>query len=1743
MRGSTSLRVLCVAAAALLLVTPLFALAPKERRHAFDDLVVIRPEMRAPQSPVEIDDLRPGQAGSPGLRGFRAEHGALWGATLDRRRNVVTLLRGGAIPFIPGDANTLLWDDFGATCRDASCIPSSTIESLTRRFLERYRGLLGVDPGELVLDPSRVGAVEHMFYATFRQQVNGIPVDGASLRFVINRGNLLQVSTSRLAPVTISTSPAFEATDAYFLLDAYLGGFPDPTDRILDPGSLVLVPITPWGMDPDRFDGPPGGGFAHALAYRVLFERAGVTGTWEALVDAHTGGILRFVDTNRYGRVHGGVYPGDNHTGAADRPFPYVQTNLPSPNDFADASGQFPGDSATVSLRYGKYTWVNDSCGSTDLTTADGNADYTGHPDPVGTNCQVPSPNPGAAGNTMSSRTQYYHLTMVNIKARTYYPGNSWLNTSHMNVNVNQSAWCNATSGGGTLNFYQSASGCWNLGELPGVSLHEWGHSWDDYDESGGSSPPVETRADWTASVQIHDSCTGRGFYYPSGNCGGYGDTCLNCSGIRDADYWQHANKTPWTSANHGTFWSCSGGSYFGPCGLEDHCESGISTQALWEMVKGPRTPPEPDGDFYTQCGMDVPSGWQLMDRLFWTSHSALDNMYNCTLPNSSGCTGDTLYNLFMAIDDDGDGVANGTPHAAGIFAALNRHNIACGAASDLQNQNHASPACLPLTRPQNLTALGQNNQIILEWNPVTNATRYDVFRNETDCAAGFTKVGSVSAPGVTYTDNGVVNGITYYYRVQPYYENPPSCTGTFGPISDCVTATPVPCEMPGVPSSLTASPSGDNRIALSWSNGSPASTTFNVYRALGPCPGTGYARIATGVGGNSYVDNPVSGQVSYAYVVAGLDVTGLCETAYSNCDDAQTTGACTQPPVFAGLQSVGDPATSTCSLNLSWSAGTAYCGGPLQYRIYRSTTPGFTPGPANLLATVSSTTFSDMNSLVSGTAYYYVVRALDTASGVEETNLVRRSGTPTGPPTTGTWVDDAGDTGTAKMVPASNCGGPISWTTSLLQNHTSSGSRSYRSVQALDADNPSGAVPDDNCSALLSPPLKTSVGVQISFWTQYNLETNWDGVVLETRVCGDPACTTGTWQVITNAELDPDYPSTLSLSETGNCGGAKVCGDVYPYPSGDGTLWINDCDYPNTMQAFTGSNATWTRYTATLPSTYDSVTMQFRFNLTTDCATRNSGAYVDDISVTNVLVPGTCATGSSCPANPLVDVTPNGPLTLCPGTTQVLTAALTGGSAPFAYQWTRDGSPIPGATSSTYTAADTGAHAYNCDVQGSGCPDFVFDPTSVSIAWQSFPTFAGLTSVSNAGGATCTLNLAWPAATSPCPGGVTYSVYRSTTSPVAVVPVNRVAAGITSTTYSDTEGLSSGTAYYYVIRAVSVFTGEEDGNTVERSATTTGGSVVVYTDSFEGGNLGWTFAKGTPAATTGDFVIGDPVGTSGNNGQPDQPEDDHTSAPGIACLYTAPNPGGSSGTDDVDNGEVVATSPVIDLSGYSAATLSLWRWFGNEDPDDAGDYYVLEVSNGGSTWVQLEQIPDTVTTTNTWTRVQFDLQAFVPLTATMRIRFRVADGTASGDLVEFAADDIVINGSQTCAPGAVGPPPVGDGTNATQPMRLSRGTGDQIQITVDNAACRNDHVVILAGALGNFGGYQWAPVGCAFSAGGAGTGTITESHPNVWFIAVWTTGGGVAGHPGYSSSGERPWDAAGFCSVGGDDPGDLVCN
>jgi hypothetical protein len=102
---------------------------------------------------------------------------------------------------------------------------------------------------------------------------------------------------------------------------------------------------------------------------------------------------------------------------------------------------------------------------------------------------------------------------------------------------------------------------------------------------------------------------------------------------------------------------------------------------------------------------------------------------------------------------------------------------------------------------------------------------------------------------------------------------------------------------------------------------------------------------------------------------------------------------------------------------------------------------------------------------------------------------------------------------------------------------------------------------------------------------------------------------------------------------------------------------------------------------------------------LSTDGSVQYTGWWIDDISITNVGVPGTCTTGSTCSMT--VDVTPDGTTQVCAGQDITYTATPSGGTAPYAYQWLEDGAILSGETASTLVVnyGTPESHTYNCRV------------------------------------------------------------------------------------------------------------------------------------------------------------------------------------------------------------------------------------------------------------------------------------------------------------------------------------------------------------------------------------------------------------------------------------------------------------
>ena len=373
--------------------------------------------------------------------------------------------------------------------------------------------------------------------------------------------------------------------------------------------------------------------------------------------------------------------------------------------------------------------------------------------------------------------------------------------------------------------------------------------------------------------------------------------------------------------------------------------------------------------------------------------------------------------------------------------------------------------------------------------------------------------------------------------------------------------------------------------------------TGYQLYRATGTCagaPASDFQLVGHGVS-NTLTDALTQGGYTYAYKMRGVDACG--EGPISACAEVTSNAVCTLFPSFDQASVTASRVTPTgCDVRVQWAAASSNCPATsgMRYNVYRSTDPLFTPAAGNRLATaVSGTEFIDSTAM-SLTTYYYVVRAEDNTSGNpgpsggnESLGSLRLKYTPSAlAQVPGTFSDGADSPSFLELV--------APW--SISNNFASAGTFSYRNA-------PDGATnySADTCAALTSPVFNLPAGSSVlTFKARYNIEQNWDGVVLEAAVDG------GAFAPVTP---DGGYPS--NFSQTGN-------------PP------INACGYPASQGAFSGSTGgnfqTFTR-TFTGAATR---TVQLRWRFSSDPGAEEPGFYLDEVQFTNASTPGMCLDADS---------------------------------------------------------------------------------------------------------------------------------------------------------------------------------------------------------------------------------------------------------------------------------------------------------------------------------------------------------------------------------------------------------------------------------------------------------------------------------------------------------------------------------
>ena len=752
---------------------------------------------------VRPDELAPDHVLRQGWEQFAAQQNGGWKVHLDLRSGLPALVTGRG----------MAWMD------------TPSLENLKHSALEFFKNhtvLLGDWTGELALDvDASVRRGDRVWQLTFRQQVDGVPVEGSRFDFHVSNGNLVAFGATRWSEVTTSPVPALTRNEARIRLNSYVGIDAGSPYLDLDSGTLVLIPVNPDLSGAARWSGQAGQGYGHRLVWRFAFQDPAKDPIWVGEVDAHTGTIFSFYNDTKYERIKGHLSPisddGDCANGGClvpGYPMPFADYSI---NGGADlTAGEFGlyecstlGDTIATNLD-GPYIWINDQCGPVSAAvTCDGELDL-GVSD--GINCNVA---PGqSAGNTDAARSSFYNIGRVIQKAQYWMPSNNWIR-NRLEIRTNVNSTCNATWGG-RLNMYRAGNGCGNTGQLQGVVVHEWGHGMDQND-GGGYDNPSEAYGDVVAVFENRESCVGRGFR-PTQQCSGYGDTCLDCTGIRDMDWDARQDHTPATPSGFNTTY-CPGGG--GPCGKDVHCAAYVPGESIFDLAT--RDLPA--------MGLDADTAWQLAERLFYESRPGSGgNAFNCSLPSSDSCGTTSWFHQLRVQDDDDGNLSNGTPHAAAIFAAFDRHDIACGSAGDAENQN--SGTCPALAAPV-VTTRAVTNAVELTWDPVAGASSYRIYRNEHGCDRAQVPLAEVTA--TTYLDDELANDFPAFYRVEPIGANP-ACTGA---LSACMEASAQPLAGRIKFNQPTYGCSNEIILQVTDANHSSSSMTISLWSDSEPAPET----------------------------------------------------------------------------------------------------------------------------------------------------------------------------------------------------------------------------------------------------------------------------------------------------------------------------------------------------------------------------------------------------------------------------------------------------------------------------------------------------------------------------------------------------------------------------------------------------------------------------------------------------------------------------------------------------------------------------------------------------------------------------------------------------------------------------------------------------------------------------------------------------------------------------------------
>jgi hypothetical protein len=230
-------------------------------------------------------------------------------------------------------------------------------------------------------------------------------------------------------------------------------------------------------------------------------------------------------------------------------------------------------------------------------------------------------------------------------------------------------------------------------------------------------------------------------------------------------------------------------------------------------------------------------------------------------------------------------------------------------------------------------------------------------------------------------------------------------------------------------------------------------------------------------------------------------------------------------------------------------------------------------------------------------------------------------------------------------------------------------------------------------------------------------------------------------------------------------------------------------------------------------------------------------------------------------------------------------------------------------------------------------------------------PVFAGATSAESINGPECGISVNWTPAAAACPlNQIRYNIYRGQTPDFVPSSANRIATCVPGpSSFVDTSALSSGTSYFYVVRAEDNTTGNggacggnEEANNVHVAGTAYGPGTQAtpgtWTDG--GGDVTSFLRLNVPGAGNTQDAAWRIVRTA------EDPGANHTPGGDYAYRNAGPGPSDTHGSNQCS----VAQTPVLTV-GSTTLNLTYWE---RHQLEKGWDGVAIEYSHNGGPWTDV---------------------------------------------------------------------------------------------------------------------------------------------------------------------------------------------